>query len=120
VMLDTRSDPAFVLPRVMYSPGTPAHTLENTGPDDLVVIGVDGIDAEAGCTTHHEVEAHTDLALIERAHRVVVVADSSKIGGVAFARICPVTRVDTLITDRAANVRSLRALRDAGVTVETV
>ena len=34
---------------------------------DLVVIGVDGIDAEAGCTTHHEVEAHTDLALIERA-----------------------------------------------------
>src|SRR6478736_7220020 len=87
---------------------------------DLVIIGVDGIDAEAGCTTHHEVEAHTDLALIERAHRVVVVADSSKIGGVAFARICPVSRIDTLITDRSANVRSLRALRDAGVTVETV
>lgn len=87
---------------------------------DLVVIGVDGIDAEAGCTTHHEVEAHTDLALIERAQRVVVVADSSKIGGVAFARICPVSRIDTLITDRSANVRSLRALREAGVTVETV
>ena len=60
---------------------------------DLVVIGVDGIDAQAGCTTHHEVEAHTDLALIERAERVVVVADSSKIGHVAFARICPVDRV---------------------------
>jgi len=39
---------------------------------------------------------------------------------VAFARICPVSRVDTLITDRSANVRSLRALREAGVTVETV
>ena len=44
VMLDTRSDPAFVLPQVMYSPGTPAHTLENTGPDDLVVIGVELLD----------------------------------------------------------------------------
>jgi mannose-6-phosphate isomerase-like protein (cupin superfamily) len=41
VMVDTRADPAFVLPRVMYSPGTPRHTLENTGPDDLVVIGVE-------------------------------------------------------------------------------
>jgi DeoR family transcriptional regulator of aga operon len=87
---------------------------------DLVVIGVDGIDAQAGCTTHQEVEAHTDLALIERAERVIVVADSSKIGNIAFAQICPVARIDALITDRGANVRSLRALRDAGVTVETV
>ncbi len=87
---------------------------------DLVVIGVDGIDAEAGCTTHHEVEAHTDLALIERAERVIVVADSSKIGNVAFAMICSVDRIDGLITDRGANVRALRALRDAGVSVETV
>ena len=44
VMLDTRADPAFVLPRVMFSPGTPPHTLENTGPDDLVVIGVELLD----------------------------------------------------------------------------
>jgi DeoR family transcriptional regulator of aga operon len=87
---------------------------------DLVVIGVDGIDAQAGCTTHHEVEAHTDLALIERAERVIVVADSSKIGSVAFAQICPVERIDVLITDRGANVRALRALRDVGVTIETV
>ena len=87
---------------------------------DLVVIGVDGIDAEAGCTTHHEVEAHTDLALIERAARVVVVADASKIGQVAFARICPVDRIHQLITDRGANIRALRELRDAGITVDTV
>jgi len=41
VMVDSRADPAFVLPRVMFSPGTPSHTLENTGDDDLVVIGVE-------------------------------------------------------------------------------
>ncbi len=63
---------------------------------------------------------HTDLALIERARRVVVVADSSKIGRVAFARICPVERVDELITDRGADARALRAIRQAGVSVETV
>ncbi|HTG46408.1 MAG TPA: DeoR/GlpR family DNA-binding transcription regulator [Actinomycetota bacterium] len=87
---------------------------------DLACIGVDGIDAVAGCTTHHEVEAHTNLALIERARHVVVVADSSKIGMVAFARICPVERVHELITDRGADPRALRAIRAAGVAVETV
>ena len=80
---------------------------------DLVVIGVDGIDAAAGCTTHHEMEAHTDLALIERAAHVIVVADASKIGRSAFARICPIDRVDEVITDRTASVRALRALREA-------
>jgi DeoR family transcriptional regulator, aga operon transcriptional repressor len=87
---------------------------------DVAFLGVDGIDAFAGCTTHHEVEAHTNFALIERARRVVVVADASKIGQVAFARICPVDRVHELITDRAAGVRALQALRESGVAVETV
>jgi len=87
---------------------------------DLAIIGVDGIDATSGCTTHHEVEAHTDAVLIDRARHVIVVADASKIGAVAFARICPVDRIDELITDRGANVRALRSLREAGVKVETV
>ncbi len=40
-MMDTRADPDFVLPRVLYSPSTPRHTIENTGDDPLVVIGVE-------------------------------------------------------------------------------
>jgi DeoR family transcriptional regulator, aga operon transcriptional repressor len=87
---------------------------------DVACIGVDGIDAVAGCTTHHEVEAATDLALIERARQVVVAADASKIGRVAFAQICPLDRVDTLITDRGAGLRGLHALRSAGLDVVTV
>lgn len=43
-MVDTRADPDFVLPRVLYSASTPRHTLENTGADDLVVIGVELLD----------------------------------------------------------------------------
>lgn len=42
VMLDTRkTDPPFEWPRVMWSAGTPAHALENTGDRDLVVISVE-------------------------------------------------------------------------------
>lgn len=44
ILLDTRADPAFSLPRVMWSDGLPVHSLENPGPEDLVVIGVELLD----------------------------------------------------------------------------
>jgi len=87
---------------------------------DVVFLGVDGISAEAGLTTHHEVEAHTNLALIRRARSSVVVADSSKIGRAAFARICDVGEVDELITDVLADRPVLEALAETGVVVTTV
>ena len=40
-VFDTRADPGFVLPRVLFQTPTPRHPLENTGSDDLVVIGVE-------------------------------------------------------------------------------
>src|SRR5580692_4672528 len=87
---------------------------------DVAFIGVDGIDAKAGCTTYQEVEAHTNGVMISCARRVIVVADSSKIGKVAFARICEVTAVSELITDVAADPDAVRALTEAGVRVTLV
>jgi DeoR family transcriptional regulator, aga operon transcriptional repressor len=87
---------------------------------DVVFLGVDGISTQAGLTTHHEVEAHTNRALIERARHVVVVTDSSKIGLVAFAQICPIDLVHEVITDAAADRDHLTALVDAGVAVVSV
>jgi DeoR family transcriptional regulator of aga operon len=87
---------------------------------DVAFIGVDGIDAKAGCTTHEEVEAHTNAVMIRHADRVVLVADSSKIGKVAFARICAASDVDELITDGAADAAAVRALTDGGVRVTLV
>ena len=51
VMLDTRAtEPPFTMPQAMWSDFTPAHTLENTGDDDLVVIGMElkGVDRATG------------------------------------------------------------------------
>lgn len=87
---------------------------------DIVFLGVDGIAPEPGLTTHHEIEAHTNLALIDRARRVVVVADSSKIGKVAFARICEIERAHELITDDAADPSVLATLAEVGLQVTTV
>jgi DeoR family transcriptional regulator, aga operon transcriptional repressor len=87
---------------------------------DIAFVGVDGISARTGLTTHHEVEAHTNRSMIDRARRVVVVTDSSKIGRIAFAQICPIDRVDELITDDGAAATDIRDLRDGGVTVTVV
>jgi DeoR family transcriptional regulator of aga operon len=66
---------------------------------DILFLGADGVDAKAGCTTHDSAEARTNAAMVWRAKRVVVVADRSKLGKVAFAKICDIDAVDTLITN---------------------
>jgi DeoR family transcriptional regulator of aga operon len=87
---------------------------------DFVFVGVDGISVEAGCTTHHEVEAYTNRALIQRGRRVIVVADRSKLGRVAFARMCAVTEVHELITDDQADPAAMAAISSVGPTVSAV
>lgn len=87
---------------------------------DMAILGVDGISADAGLTTHHEVEAHTNLALIDRARRVVVATDGSKIGQAAFARICGIERVHDLITDTGAPAEALAEIAASGVAITTV
>ena len=66
---------------------------------DVAILGVDGIDAAAGATAHHEGEASMNRLMAGRADHVVVTADSSKVGRRAFARICTAAEVDILVTD---------------------
>jgi DeoR family transcriptional regulator, aga operon transcriptional repressor len=87
---------------------------------DLAVVGVDGISAAAGLTTHHETEASTNRALIARAERTIVVTDSSKIGRATFARIVDAGAVGELITDANADEDEVARLAEIGVTVTRV
>jgi len=86
---------------------------------DLAFIGVDGLSAE-GCTTYDEMEATTDAAFLAQARRRLVVADSSKIGRVTFARISPLSGLTDLVTDRGAPPDALEPVRQAGVAVIAV
>lgn len=87
---------------------------------DLAFLGVDGVSALKGLTTRHEVEAHTNRTLVERAGRAIVVADGSKVGRVAFAEICSLDRVGELITDGSADPSALDEIREAGVHITIV
>jgi len=86
---------------------------------DVLFLGVHGIDSDAGLTTPNISEAETDLRLVEAARRVVVVADSSKLGVVALAKIAPLSEVDVLVTDEKAPEKMLLEVEMAGVRVVT-
>lgn len=84
------------------------------------VVGVDGVSASGGLTTHDEIEARTNYAMIERAERVVVVVDSTKVGHVTLAKMADITEIHALVTDAGAPEDELQRIRDAGVEVYVV
>jgi DeoR family transcriptional regulator, aga operon transcriptional repressor len=87
---------------------------------DIAFVGVDGIAARAGLTTHREIEAHTNQVMLERAGRVVAVADSTKLGRIALARICTCESLHALITTAGGATEERDAIAAAGVAVEVV
>ena len=86
---------------------------------DVAILGVDGIDAAAGATAHHEGEASINRLMARQAAKVVIAADSSKVGRRAFARICTAREIDVLVTDTGIAAEDAARLEDAGVDVVT-
>ncbi len=62
-------------------------------------------------------EAHTDQAFLRSASRCVVLADSSKVGLVTFAAICPLTDIHDLVTDDGLTGAQEKAVTGCGVRV---
>jgi DeoR family transcriptional regulator of aga operon len=85
----------------------------------VAILGVDGIDAAAGATAHHEGEASINRLMGRQARRVIIVADSSKAGKRAFARICSLAEIDVLVTDTGIAAEQAALLEAAGVNVVT-
>jgi DeoR family transcriptional regulator of aga operon len=86
---------------------------------DVAFLGVDAIDPVAGATAHHEGEASINRLMARQARTVIIVADSSKVGQRAFARICSPAEIDVLVTDAGLAAEDAALLRDAGVDVVT-
>ncbi|CAH0210264.1 Glycerol-3-phosphate regulon repressor [Microbacterium oxydans] len=84
---------------------------------DIAFIGVNGMDALSGASTHDEREAAVNRMMAERARRAVVVTDSSKLGVAAFAAVGGVELFPTVLTDAGADAEAIAALRAAGYEV---
>jgi DeoR family transcriptional regulator of aga operon len=97
--------------------GPMAHPIIEQVSLDLAFLGVDGLNPENGATTPDENEASINRLLASRAKKVVVVADGSKVGNTAFARICSAEDVDVLVTDNSADPEVVAELQALGLEV---
>ena len=87
---------------------------------DKAFIGACGVDPKCGATTIEPDEAAVFRAMVRQAKQVVVVADSSKIGMLSPALICPIGEVDLLVTDTGITAEAVEAFRANEVEVIAV
>jgi DeoR/GlpR family transcriptional regulator of sugar metabolism len=86
---------------------------------DWAILGVDALDPRSGATAHHEGEASINHLMATRAEQVMIVADSSKLGRRAFARVCAVDEIAVIVTDRDATPDSLAPFTERGIRIIT-
>ena len=84
---------------------------------DVAFLGTNGISVGHGLSTPDRVEAATKAAMVKSAHRVIVLADSSKIGVERTVRFARLAEVDLLITDHGVTPTDRSALEAAGLEV---
>lgn len=84
---------------------------------DKVFLGVDGFDTSQGAFTPNIEEASLNQIMIEISKEVILVADSSKFKRRSLAFICPVNKIDIVVTDEHISREDQNRLADLGVRV---
>lgn len=87
---------------------------------DKVFVSVCGIDLLRGITVIESEEALTFRAMIRQAKKTIVVTDSSKLGAVAPALVCPISEIHMLITDTSAPDKAIARFAERGIEVKRV
>jgi DeoR family transcriptional regulator, aga operon transcriptional repressor len=87
---------------------------------DKVFVSACGIDIARGVTVIEPEESLTFRAMIHQAKVKVVVADSTKLGIVTPALVCPVSDINVVITDTRASDKALAPFAERGIDVRRV
>ena len=70
---------------------------------DVAFMGTIGLTPDEGLTTTDAGEAYTKELVMNHADRVILLADSAKIGKTSFAKAGDLEQIDILITDKQIN-----------------
>ena len=68
---------------------------------DKLIMGMDGIDADSGCTTFNHTESSIMKQMILQAKEKILIADETKLGKVAFVQVSSVSDFDVLVTNKS-------------------
>ncbi len=78
-------------------------------------VAFSGVQATAGFTVIDFDAAQVKAQMLRRAKQAIAVADSSKVGQVAFACVAPLTAAHLFLTDAGLLAEDRAALEEAGL-----
>lgn len=84
---------------------------------DVVFVGTNGISLDHGLSTPDHSEAAAKHAMVRAGHRIVALADSTKIGAEHTVRFARLTDIDTLVTDAGISDTDRKSFEELGVEV---
>ena len=82
-----------------------------------MLMGVGGISLWSGVTDYHFSEANIRRLMLERSSKVIAIADYSKFGVTAMNAICPISKIDKLVTDWTVPKKTISEFSDAGIDI---
>ncbi len=97
--------------------GTPAEKSLKNYLCDKLFLGVDGLDIEYGLMTPNIEEAHLNQTMIKISQQLIVLADSSKFYRRSLAVICPISKINILVTDDGIPANYKANMEKLGVDV---
>jgi DeoR family transcriptional regulator, aga operon transcriptional repressor len=87
---------------------------------DILFLGVDGFDLEAGLTTPNVMESRVNRAMVKASSTAVVVCDSTKFNRRSLSKIVDASMIHHVITDSSLPKVTADALRGMNIKVTLV
>lgn len=82
---------------------------------DTLFLGVDGVGLKDGITVPDIMDGITKKTLINKAEKVICVADSSKFGQSFLYKISPLANIDVIVTDGGISDETVKEYQNHGV-----
>lgn len=104
-------------PYVFSLQGPQAETFIRNIRVDQTFLGADAIHADGSIYNVNLDEVPIKQAMIAAANQVILLADSSKFERTGFAKVCDMSQIDLVITDRSLPAEKLEFIRSLDVPV---
>lgn len=82
---------------------------------DKAFFSCKGIDLEKGATDRNDDSVDVKQSMLDSAGKIYLAVDSTKFGKVAFSRICGLSRVDVVVTDKRPDEQWMETFKRLGI-----
>ena len=84
---------------------------------DIFFLALDGFDLHRGVTVTDTQEAYLKKIMLESSKKVIAITDHSKMGRISMVSVCPLSKLDVLITDDSIDKEIVRNVEEMDIQV---